>query len=109
MTVREEIVMLNRQAEAIRRTRIELEEELEQIEREAKSRCCCDGDYDYERGTYVATHSEICPEHDMCSDCGKHKAIEIMDGDKLCKECLEEERKGRLADEALVRSLRHTR
>jgi hypothetical protein len=47
--------------------------------------------------------------HDDCQVCDERKAILIVDGDKLCKECLEEEKKERLADEALVRSLRWTR
>lgn len=72
------------------------------------TRCDCDFDcvgdpLRYER----SNRSILCPEHDMCGYCDERLAVEIVDGDKLCKECLEEEQKERLADEALIRSLRH--
>ena len=66
---------------------------------ETKTICCCDGDYDYGRGSYVATHSQICPEHDMCSDCCEAKATEIVEGNKVCADCAKdyETLKGRWA------------
>lgn len=102
MTVQEEIVMLNRQATAIRQARIDMEAELAQIERLSATRCNCDGDYDYERGRYLATHSEICPEHDVCQDCDDAKATEIVENRKVCADCAKdyETLKGRWTESA---------
>jgi len=100
MTVAEEITSLNRQAEAIRRARIEMEAELEEIERTSKQlRCECDGDYDYETGRTVACHSVICPIHDVCQDCDDAKPTEIVEGRKVCADCAKgyEPLKGRWA------------
>lgn len=55
-----------------------------------KTTCQCDGDYDYERGSYRATHV-LCPVHDNCVVCDEAKAVIIVDGDKCCAACATEE------------------
>jgi hypothetical protein len=92
MTVREEIEMLRRQAATIRRLREEMEEELAEIERGTKTRCECDFDCVDDPPRYVRSNRSIlCPEHDMCQLCDERLAVAILDGDKLCQTCRDEE------------------
>jgi len=74
------------------------------------SACDCDFDFrwtEYPDGEYIRTNpSTLCPIHDQCDWCDKRLAVEIAEGDKLCKECLKELAEERRQDELLVRSLR---
>ena len=54
--------------------------------------CECDYDLVGDPAHYVRCNpSTLCLEHDMCQVCDEAKAILIVDGDKVCRDCALEE------------------
>jgi hypothetical protein len=53
--------------------------------------CECDFDCVGDPPHYTrANHSTLCPIHDKCCWCDERLAVVIDQGDKLCRECLDE-------------------
>lgn len=51
-------------------------------------KCICEGDFDGEQ-THRSNPKAICPVHDDCEYCGEAKAVASLEGDKVCKTCLD--------------------